>query len=80
MKNNILYAGSFDFERSRKPAFDALLEYERNCQAKYDRPGQPSRTPPQGERMEDYARKHGVTIEQMKECRNDVEKFLNIPK
>ena len=59
-----------------KIAFIARLAYERNCEAKYDRSGGPSRTPVPGERMQDYAEKYGCTIEEMIEVLPEVERFM----
>lgn len=75
MNNKLMHIGSFEITTSKR-AFDALLAYERNCIAKYDRPNRPSVMPPTGERMEDFARQYGTTIEDMKKARNDVEAFL----
>lgn len=74
--NDRLYMGSFEISESQKAAFDALLAYERNCMARYDRHNRPSVTPIPGERMEDYAVRFGTTIEEMKAARNEVEAFL----
>lgn len=73
---NKLCMGSFDISEGQKAAFDALVAYERNCIAKYDHPVHPSRKPVEGERMEDFARQYGTTIDDMKKARNEVEAFL----
>lgn len=58
-------------------AFMARLAYERNCEAKYDRrDGRPSRQPPKGYRMGDYAFRFGVTVEEMKTVLPEVEKYM----
>jgi len=58
-------------------AFRARLEYEENCIRKYDRVGKPSLPIPKGERMEDFAYKWGVSIEEMKRALPRVESELN---
>lgn len=59
-------------------AFNALLEYEINCQMKYDRPfGLPSKNPKRGERMEDFACWHGTTAQKMKNSWKAVEEWIN---
>jgi len=60
----------------RGEAFNARLAYERNCMAKYDRPNRPSKTPPSGERMQDYAEMYGCTLEEMKRVLPEVERFI----
>ena len=62
--------------RLRSPAFKARLEYERNCEAKYDRPGRPSNLPREGERMVDYAQKHGCSIDEMIDVLPEVEYYM----
>lgn len=50
-------------------AFKARLDYEKNCIAKYDYPDwmkKPSKPIPRGERMEDFAFKHGADIKEMR--------------
>lgn len=54
-------------------AFNALFFYEINCIEKYDVPGKPSKLPPKGERMEDFAMKYGTTVEKMKKMWPQVE-------
>ena len=60
----------------RSNAFKARLEYERNCEAKYDRPGMPSLPPPAGERMQDYAEKYGCAFEEMIKVLPEVERYM----
>lgn len=63
---------------SNERAFQALLEYEKNCKAKYDYPDhRPSRPIPRGEWMIDFAVKHGTTIKEMKKYESEVDKILN---
>ncbi len=57
-------------------AFKARLEYERNCEAKYDRPGRPSIAPREGERMVNYAQKWGCSIYEMIEVLPEVERYM----
>lgn len=56
-------------------AFIARLKYEQYMGAFCDQPFGPSRMPPKGHRMIDYAVKHRVTIQQMKDVLNDVERY-----
>lgn len=59
-------------------AFNALLEYEINCQMKVDRPFElPSKTPKRGERMEDFACWHGTTVKKMKNSWKAVEECIS---
>ena len=58
-------------------AFKARLAYEKNCILKYDYPdNRPSRPPQPGDTMEDYARKFGTSIEEMKYVLPMVEREL----
>ena len=63
-------------EMERSKAFKARLEYERNCEAKYDRHGRPSILPPEGERMMDYAMKYGCTRDEMIDVLPEVERYM----
>ncbi len=67
-------------KQHRDADFIARLEYELNCMSKYDDPLgiQPSKYPPKGERMEDYAERYGVTVDDMKRVLPAVEKFLDM--
>jgi len=58
-------------------AFNALLEYEINCEMKYDRPfGLPSKYPKQGERMVDFAYRHNTSVQRMKNQWRNVEEHI----
>lgn len=53
---------------SHQRAFNAALHYEMNCRAKYDFPdNRPSLPIPKGERIDDFARQYGTTVNEMKE-------------
>jgi hypothetical protein len=67
-----------EFECNDLP-FQALLAYELNAQ-KYDNPyGMPVFVPI-GERISDYARTYGVTVNSMKSEWNRVEFYINTNK
>lgn len=73
------YLGEIDKEtiEKQKRAFDAMLAYERNCILKYDYPdNRPSKQPIMGERMIDFACRFKTTIEEMKQCGGEVERFI----
>lgn len=60
-------------------AFEARLAYEKNCIAKYDYPNwmcKPSRPSKKGETMLDYAIRFNTTVEEMKKCEREVDRFL----
>ena len=60
----------------RSNAFKARLEYERNCEAKYDQPNGPSKCPKVGERLQDYAEKYGCTVDELKKVLPEVERYM----
>ncbi len=76
---SLMEGSNYDYylhHEERENAFNARLEYEKNCILKYDRPNMPSRTPIKGERIEDYAHKFNTTVELMKEVLPSVENYL----
>lgn len=60
----------------RSIAFKARLEYERNCEAKYDQPHGPSKCPRVGERLQDYAEKYGCTVDELIKVLPEVERYM----
>lgn len=54
----------------------ARIEYEFNCRMKYDRPYRISKPIPKGERMEDYAVKFGVAVEEMGSHEDCIDKMI----
>ena len=77
--NNYLAKPNKELFAAQERAFNAALAYEKNCIAKYDYPdwmGKPSRPPKKGETMEDFARRHCTTIEEMKAQWRQVEEAL----
>ena len=73
------YEGSLEC-KDRENAFNARMAYEKNCILKYDDPlgTRPSKTPPRGERMKDYAVRYGVSEQSMRDILPDVEKAIEV--
>lgn len=59
-------------------AFKARLEYELNKNNRYSYLGRPSKVPPVGEQLSDYACKYGVSYQEIIDVLPEVEDYLKV--